>query len=571
MPVSPPSLDEQVTQLLHLSNQIREIFARGSYTQPVNLLPQLSEFSDTLVALNREISSLRKDNVKLHSLIETSKLVNSCLDPAELLRILMDTAIELTQAERGFLLLRNSKGNLSVSVARNWQKESISQADLAVSKTIIQRVIASGKPVLTHNAMQDARFGAQDSVMAHTLRSTLCVPVIFKNQLIGIIYTDNRIRSGVFGESERDLLEAFSSQAAIAIENSRLVNTLRSSLAEIREMNDLTSNVMASIASGVITVDQEDCITLANRSAGRILRWEGGSLVGKNLREIIPCDAGELLEKIGFVWKSEQQVIGLEMSLTFPDLGLMTVLVNLSPLRDANHKIQGIAIVLDDISERKRLEDQQRLFERMVAPAVINQINPNQLKLGGKRCQITTLFADLHGFTDLSERLLPEELVSALNLYLSAAANSILAQQGTIDKFQGDGIMAWFNAPIPQPDHTLRAIQAAIEVRKAAAAIHLQVPADLHLSFGTGIHYGDAVLGLVGTEKRLDYTAIGDSINTAKRIQEWARPDQILISAQAYRHVSGRVVARQMDPIQAKGKSQPIEVYEIINLVNSNS
>ena len=154
-----------------------------------------------------------------------------------------------------------------------------------------------------------------------------------------------------------------------------------------------------------------------------------------------------------------------------------------------------------------------------------------------------------------------------MNLYLSAAANSILEQQGTIDKFLGDGVMAWFNAPIPQPDHTLRAIRAAIELKKAAGAIREVVPFELRLSFGTGIHFGEAVLGLVGTEKRLDYTAIGDSINTAKRIQEGAEPDQILISSDAYQLVADRVLARLAGPIHAKGKSQSITVYEVLGLL----
>jgi len=567
MPASTPSLDEQVAQLLQLSHQIRELFTRGNYTQPVHLLKRLDQFSATLVDLNQQITHLRQGNQNLRSLVETSKLVNSTMDPDELLRILMDTVIGLTHAERGFLMLRNVQGNLVVRVARNWQKDTVHPADLAISKTIIQQVVSSGKPVLSHNAMQDPRFGAQASVVTHNLRSTLCVPVIYKNQFIGIIYTDNRIRSGVFGETERDLLEAFSSQAAIAIENARLFNSLRSSLAEIKNMNNLTDNVFASIASGVITVDPEDRITLANRSAGRILRWEGSSLTGKKLREILPGDAQELMHNIARVWQTEQQLVGIELAITFPRSDASTLLVNLSPLRDSNQIIQGVAIVLDDISEMKHLEAQHQLFERMVAPAVIDQLNPNQLELIGKRALITTLFADLRGFTGISEQLPPEDLVSTLNLYLSAAANSILEQQGTIDKFLGDGVMAWFNAPIPQPDHTLRAIRAAIELKKAAGAIREVVPFELRLSFGTGIHFGEAVLGLVGTEKRLDYTAIGDSINTAKRIQEGAEPDQILISSDAYQLVADRVLARLAGPIHAKGKSQSITVYEVLGLL----
>ena len=227
---------------------------------------------------------------------------------------------------------------------------------------------------------------------------------------------------------------------------------------------------------------------------------------------------------------------------------------------------QGVAIVLDDLTEKKRLEAQRRLFERMVSPAVIDQLNPNQLQLGGKRTKITALFADIRGFTSFSERLDPVELVSVLNRYLAAAADAVLSQEGTIDKFLGDAIMAWYNAPIPQEDHAFRAVKTALGIKDAVTDLQSQLPPESRISFGVGIHYGEAVLGLVGTEKRLDYTAIGDSVNTAKRIQENAGKGQILISADVYNLVSDLILANPVAPVLAKGKSQPLEVYELIGL-----
>ncbi len=227
---------------------------------------------------------------------------------------------------------------------------------------------------------------------------------------------------------------------------------------------------------------------------------------------------------------------------------------------------QGVAIVLDDLTEKKRLEAQRRLFERMVSPAVIDQLNPDQLQLGGKRTQITALFADIRGFTRFSEEVDPVQLVTVLNRYLAAAAEAVLAQEGTIDKFLGDAIMAWFNAPIPQPDHTLRAVRAALGLRAAVTRLIYELPPQFHLFFGAGIHYGEAVLGLVGTEKRIEYTAIGDSVNTAKRIQENAQANQILISETAYRFVADQVEVRNVEPILAKGKREPVAVYEVIGL-----
>ncbi len=228
--------------------------------------------------------------------------------------------------------------------------------------------------------------------------------------------------------------------------------------------------------------------------------------------------------------------------------------------------LQGVAIVVNDLTENKRLEAQRRLFERMVSPAVINQLDPDQLQLGGKRSQITVLFADVRGFTRFSEKLSPEELVGILNIHLAAVAEAILEHTGTIDKFLGDAVMAWYNAPIPQPDHALRAVLSALEIRTNLKKIQSNMAAESQLSFGVGIHYGDAVLGLVGTERRLEYTAIGDSVNTAKRIQENTGPGQIYISSQAYALVSDQIEARLVAPLTVKGKSQPLDVYEVIGL-----
>jgi class 3 adenylate cyclase len=202
----------------------------------------------------------------------------------------------------------------------------------------------------------------------------------------------------------------------------------------------------------------------------------------------------------------------------------------------------------------------------MVSPAMLDQINPDSLQIGGQQRDITVLFADIRGFTSFSEINSPEELVAVLNRYLAAGADAVLAQEGTVDKFLGDAVMAWFNAPLPQPDHTLRAVRAALDLRSAVKKLYTELPPEAHLSFGVGIHYGEAVLGWIGTEKRLEYTAIGDSVNTAKRIQENAARNQILISKEAYERVKEVVQANPFTPLHVKGKSGPVEVYEVVGL-----
>lgn len=563
---NPNSLEIQVDRLSILAEETYRLLQKYENSISFQVLDNFSQLSNCITELSRQVAQRDKESDNLLALVDIGQIINSSLDLHDVLRKVMDIIVRLINAERGFLMLRDEQGKLVTQVARNWEQESIDSSEFAFSRTVVDRVIAQGIPVLTTNAQEDPRFGNQQSIIAYNLRSILCVPLKVKDELTGVLYADNRIRTGIFGERERDVLAAFANQAAVALENARLFESVRRTLAEVTELKNLMDNVFSSIASGVITSDQKNKIVLCNRAAEAILGHSRSKMVGNSLSEVMPTFASYLTKHIDSVLQTNQDIKGVEFNSTLPKRGPVILSINLSPLKDASQKTQGIAIVLDDLTEKKRLEAQRRLFERMVSPAVIEQLDPDKLQLGGKRAEITVLFADIRGFTSLSERLSPEQLVTVLNRYLSTAADAVLTQEGTIDKFLGDAIMAWFNAPIPQPDHTLRAVRAALDMQTTINSLQSELPPEHHLLFGTGIHFGEAILGLVGNEKRLDYTAIGDSVNTAKRLQENASAGQILISAEAFSRVSEMVIVKQVSPVIAKGKSQPLQVYEVVGL-----
>jgi PAS domain S-box-containing protein len=468
-------------------------------------------------------------------------------------------------------MLRNELGEMEINVARNWERMSLEPSEIEISRTIIKRVVMQGEAVLTTNAQTDPRFGRQDSIVAYNLRSILCVPLKVKGELTGVIYADNRVREALFTEKDRSLLSAFANHAAVALENARLFESVKRTLDEVIELKNLMEDVFASIASGVITADVDGTITLCNQAAERILAILKETLLGTSLRQLLEPLSPDLVDKVMEVEESDQRYIGLEVETVVEGRGEVDLSLNITPLKTADELTRGVAIVVDDLTEKRRLEAQRRLFERMVSPAVIRQLDPESVQLGGSRMEITTLFADIRGFTAFSETIDPETLVGVLNGFLAAAAEAILKQEGTIDKFLGDAVMAWFNAPIPQPDHTLRAVQAALAMQDSVHKLHEALPEEFRLSFGVGIHYGEALLGLIGTQRRLDFTAIGDSVNTARRLQENAAPGQILISQEAAERVTELVELVEVDPIQAEGKGQPIEVFEVIGLVQENS
>lgn len=560
------SISDELELIKLLTDKTLQQLKGVSSALPAGAVDGLKRLRRRLGEISRQITAHEEERSNLLALADIGQIVNSSLEINEALRIVMDTIISLTGAERGFLMLKDVEGNLNMRIARNLERETIASDEFEISRTIVNRVASDGKPVLTTNAQEDPRFVDQESIVAYNLRSILCVPLKVKDVLTGVIYAENRIQTGMFTEAERDLLAAFANQAAVAIDNARLFESVRKTLAEVTELKNLMGNVFASIASGVITSDINEKITLSNRAAEAILGWNDDEAVGKTLGDALPALAEYLDQYIASVRETDQPQLGLEFDTVLPDRGKVDLRFNLSPLKDADEDTQGVAIVLDDLTERKRLEAQQRLFERMVSPRVIDKLDPDTLSLGGERTEITTLFADIRGFTRFSEMLTPEELVSILNQYLSVIADAVLKQEGTIDKFLGDGMMAWFNAPIPQSDHTLRAVKAAIGIREAISELHKKLPEKSRLSCGVGIHFGEAVLGLVGTEKSFNYTAIGDSVNTAKRIQENTRENQILISEDALKIAGDEIEVREVEPVTAKGKSQPVIVYEVIGI-----
>lgn len=563
----PATLHGQINTLAMQASKLRDAFQKKKLRDlPANTIEDLNNLADTLHRIGDKIQEFETEKSNSLALAKIGGIVNSSLELDEVLRIVMDNIVRLTHAERGFLMLRNEKGEMITRVARNWEQESIKSNEAATSRTIIQRVIESGEPIITTNAQEDQRFVGQESIVALNLRSILCVPLKLKNDLIGAIYADNRIRSGIFAETERDLLVDFSNQAAVAIDNARLFASLRQTLAEVTGLKNLMDNVFASIASGVITANIQNQVMLCNRAGESILGLTMPNILGHNLDEVLASVSKEIEPHLAGVLSSDKPVIDLEISHNDPKRGNIDWRLNLSPLKDAGQITQGIAIVLDDLTERKKLEAQRRLLERMVSPAVLDQLDPNSLQIGGKKLDITILFADIRGFTSYSEKQSPENLVAVLNRYLAAAADAVLDQEGTIDKFLGDAIMAWYNAPLPQPDHTLRAVKTALAIRASVAKLHEELPMEAHLDFGLGIHYGEAVLGLIGTEKRLEYTAIGDSINTTKRIQENSAKNQILLSREAYDRVIQHVDAKPFTPLTVKGKTQPLVVYEVQGL-----
>lgn len=550
----PPQTQQVVQNAVNASTYITNMAQQIAGHLPV--------FENALNRLRTDLDAIDKEHTQLHALSDVGAVINSTLDPDEVLNRVMDKIIEITDAERGYLVLRNEEtGELEFKVARNMDKEALNKQSFQVSRTIVNTVAETGDPVVTTNAQADPRFQSQESVIGYSLRSILCVPLSVKGKTIGVVYADNRIRSGLFGERELNLLIAFANQAAVAIDNARL-------FASVANQKKLMDDILRSITSGVITTDTTDKITLFNRAAENILGARTIACVGIPYTSALMSLQKVLTPLVERVRETDQNVQDYETEPEVPGRGKISLAVSLSPLKDAVDITQGVAIVVNDVTERKRFERERSMVKRYLPSELVDTLaDLQELQLGGTRETVTILFGDIRGFTTYSETHAPEQVVDLINRYYNHVARIIREHSGIVDKYEGDAVMAHFGTPLrPIKDHAWKAVKAAWQIQQIVREYHDAIPPEDRLHFGIGINTGEAVAGNVGGQEQMDYTLIGDAVNLSRRLQENAGKGVILLGEDTYQLVKERVQADKLEPLQFKGRTAYEQVYQVTGL-----
>ncbi|MGM0595613.1 MAG: adenylate/guanylate cyclase domain-containing protein [Myxococcota bacterium] len=401
-----------------------------------DFLPE-SEIQDNAV--------LRQDYERLRISHEVATALGVEPELHTLLSKILNKIFEIFNCSRGIIFLPDAKGQMKplVSQTKDGDEES---GDIVVSSTILNNVAKKKEAVLSSDASMDSRFNTAKSIILQGIRSTMSVPMLYNEQLLGIIYLDSIMATGAFSKKDLHLLSGIATQAATAISNTNLI------------------------------------------------------------------------KKIENETKTRAQ------------------------------------------------------FEKLLSPNLVDQLIDGQLTFDqeGVQKEVTVIFADIRGFTSMSENMEAKDIVHMLNTYFEVMVDVIFNYQGTLDKFVGDEIMALFGTPVHLPEGPEKAVECALEMMASLEVYNTarQAEGKRPISIGIGINTGEVVCGALGSSKTLQYTVVGDPVNLASRLCSIAKPGQVLIGEETCNknNVKNKFKLRALEKVSVKGKSKPVQVYEVLSL-----
>jgi adenylate cyclase len=403
-------------------------------------LAQQAELNFVPERLVLDVPALRRDYEKLRVSFELTRAIAGELDVDRLLAKILAAALELLSADRGVVLLLDANGKPQPRCVRT--KRGNGAEEVVLSTTIINEVLRDRAAVLSSDASIDSRFKGAQSIIMQGIRSSMAVPLVHSDELLGVMVLDSQVATNAFTEKDLQLANALANQAAVAIQNSLYATKL----------------------------------------------------------------------------------------------------------------------------EKEALTRQR--FQRLLSPAIAELVVSGEVEVakGGQSRQASVFFSDIRGFTAMSEKRSAQDVVDMLNEYFELMVEMVFKYEGTLDKFVGDEIMALFGAPVAHPDDAYRAVKVAVEQMHALEEWNLVRVAEGEdpITIGIGINSGEVVAGYLGSSKALEYTVIGDVVNTASRLCSRAQAGEIVISKSTYEEVKNYFNVEELPAASLKGKALPQEIYRVL-------
>ena len=561
----------------------------------------------------------KRDQSNFHEMLDISNKLSSNLELGALIKNITASARKLLDCERGTLfMVSEDKRELYTKIAEGLEEHSkMKEIRIPINTGIAGAAATQKKIINIPEAYEDSRFNRDSDVKSgFRTRSILAVPICKANgEVMGVAQMLNKNgREGVFDADDENLLKAFGSQAAVSLENSKLFN-------EALETRTFLQSVLRSVSNLVLAFDEKGSYMVSNHSIEKYFGVTEQSVARQHFSDwlgtwpVLVSDIEKCMEEESEIGGQplEIQTHGLHSSsltmtytvspLTYPKKGMdeeeaMRVAAaasgegsppgasprgrrmrrTSSAARDGTRdsresmvaeQVRGCVVVFDDLTAEKRMKS---TLGRYLNPQLVTEVLRSENALGGVKQQATILFSDIRSFTSISESMDAVDLVAMLNEYFTWEIPPIFDNQGVLDKFIGDAIMAVFGVPFASKDggatDARRSCRAALQMITQLRKFNHQRQKKGLAGFqvGLGLNTGKVISGNIGSEKRMEYTVIGDAVNLASRLEGITKTYgvEIVISEYTYALVHEYFDCRELDAVAVKGKAKGIRIFELL-------
>ncbi len=548
--------EQKIIGVVQVINKKAGVF----FDRDIELLRSLTQMLSLTLENAILYENVKTSQKKIETLLNVANTLSSSLSLKNLIGTIMEKAAELLDADRSTLFLIDRETN------ELWSKtevgDEVKEIRFPKHLGIAGKVATSGDTLNIPDAYEFPGFNRDiDKKTGYRTRSILCMPIRdIDNEVIGVTQIINKSH-GAFDRNDEEMLGAFSAQAAISLQNSQLYE-------KTITMKKYLEAILSSLTTGVITLDDKRRVVKYNQAVQRILGIGlPVDLTGRPVVEVFGSQNELFTKQVEKVFGTNGQASLYDVDYTLPsgDTGSLNYVA--VPLNDDRGKFIGVVLIFEDITKEKRVKSN---LTRYMSKDLVEKVTSGtgSIELGGTKREVTILFSDIRSYTTLTEKLGSQEIVEMLNEYFTYMVDAIFKFDGVLDKFIGDAIMAVFGAPVPLPDHALRSVKAALEMKRQLAAFNGKRIKDgkVPISIGIGISTGEVLCGNIGSTRRMEYTAIGDGVNLSSRLESATKLYRALtlLSEFTFEQVKNDVFVRELDFIRVKGKRKPVRIYELL-------
>ena len=506
--------------------------------------------------LKNKTLTLQNKLLEIESIFNITELLNSHnSNSSDLYQDILFYIISTLNASKAIILLKNIKsGSYDLIASVGVNTEELNKKMIRDTKGILSDLKESKSSLIINNT--------DDYILSKFSESNcMASPILSQKTLHGAIIAydkESRQGSSMFDNFDLRLFDNITKKISLSFDNILLLDSLTESKKSI-------DNIMSSISTGIIKIDILGEIDYINSSATRVFGFEKDIIIGNHY--FIIFEGNDRL--ISLIEKTEiEKKIIFENNFEILDLNKKPRQINLtiSPVFDENNDNSGVVLSFEDLSGINKVKS---TFKKYVSENIVDELlkNENSLELGGKEEDVCVLFADIRGFTSLSEKMDPPKVVYVLNNYFQSMIDVIFKYSGTLDKIIGDELMVLYGVPIRAENDCQNAVDSAISMLDSLGDFNKKMNNEglPQLNIGIGINFGKVVSGNIGSRQQMNYTVIGDNVNLAARLCSSAKGGEISISKSVYEKLDIKDAFTKRAPIMVKGKEKPIDNWSIQN------